>query len=746
MKKSNVLLVMIASLMLFTMASTMPMHTYAMSSYPSTDVEVKFKVYPDGTVELAADYFYNYTYSYIYYTGPSSMYSEVEISKEDGLTTISTHETVRFPEEQASQFPLNSTEISIIEEYSENILNAEINGSTTLPSKWCGYPPYSSSYTCIDFSSFPFNSTTDLTISGQYADGEYTGTLVIHFIPSLTLGDVEINFEGNTTHVVISDSVTVFYNYTLPIPGFPPLNRTIIEEISQNKTYIDQMLYQMTGGQITCEVYNITITQIDENSDKLEIEIVLQGDFVDILAKIYENLITQILYSGYYYYYYIPSDQIEIISRDLANITIEHAGEGSFELIYTSSARRIDFEADFSANLEEIWDAAAQLIVKDFPPEYQRYIEDFLETKYASAESFTEKLSYQDGTIEHLGSYTFEGDISEELNLIKDLCIGFMIEISSEPPPWQVNFINETRIVDMSNFKFSFNGTFEGSTQLVSFSFEGIKIAPPIDPINATCFKLTRFFNLTYSPDESPRRNERLKITVKGGSNGTHTVIPVVDPEKVPEPDEILSDGTFVWNNQSISGLKELTFKVCSGFAQYIDKEYVSTEEPCRINAVNVANCEVVVNEIERDSVIIIKNITLPEGVNPPPGTYKVLGTYVQIASETGEEIGGNFTIKMYYNPEELAELGIDENSLKIYYWDSDKSEWVAVETYLNSEEHYVWAYVDHLSIWAVMGQVAKPIWTETWFLATLACIIIALIVVAVFLARRRKKEGVAET
>ena len=81
MKKSNVLLVMIASLILFTMVFTIPMHTYAMSSYPSTDVEVKFKVYPDGTVELAADYFYNYTYSYMYYTGPSSVYSDVEVSK-----------------------------------------------------------------------------------------------------------------------------------------------------------------------------------------------------------------------------------------------------------------------------------------------------------------------------------------------------------------------------------------------------------------------------------------------------------------------------------------------------------------------------------------------------------------------------------------------------------------------------------------------------------------------------------------
>ena len=64
MKKSRVLLVMVASLILFMMASTIPMRTYAMFPYPFTDVEVKFKVYPDGTVELAADYFYNYTYSY----------------------------------------------------------------------------------------------------------------------------------------------------------------------------------------------------------------------------------------------------------------------------------------------------------------------------------------------------------------------------------------------------------------------------------------------------------------------------------------------------------------------------------------------------------------------------------------------------------------------------------------------------------------------------------------------------------
>ena len=720
---------------------TVPMHTYAMApySYSPLDIEVEFKVYPDGTVELAADYFYNYTFQYAYSTAPN-IHSEVEILKEDEFTTVNTHETVKFSDEEASQFPLNSTEISISEGYSEGILNTKISGYTIFPDRWCGYPPYSSSYTCIDFNSFPFNST-DLTIYGRYSDGEYNGSLIIHFVPGVTLGDIELNVKGNTTHLLISDSVIVFYNYKLPLYGFPPLNRTIVEEISQNKTYIDQMLYEMTGGLVTCEVYDVTIVQIDENSDRLDIEIVLQGDFIEILAKMYESIIMQVFYSGYYY---VPPEQMKIIrnvSRDLANITSKCAGEGNFELSYTSSARRVDFTINFSANLDEIWNMTDQMIVDDFTPEIQPYIKKFLEMKYASAKSYTETFIYSNGQMEHTGSYVFQGSISEELNLAKELYIGLLVETSPYPQPWQINFINETRIVGMNDFRFIFDETFEEHSQIVSFSFQGIRVAPPIDSINATHFKLTRFFNLTYDPySEPPESNQRLKIIVKGESNGTHMVVPIVDPEKVPVPDEILSGNTLVWNNQSISGLRELVFRVYSGFAQYVDKDYISPNKPYQIDAKSFANCEVIINRIEKDSLIIIKNVTLPEGISPP-GTYKVLGNYVQIMTETGEEINGNFTIKMYYDQEKLAELGIDESSLKIYYWDSNKNEWIPVKTYLNSEEHYVWASVDHLSIWAVMGQTAKPIWTEIQFLAMISGIIVALILIAVFLTRKHKKE-----
>ena len=740
MKKSKISLFAVFIILLIT-SSTLQMPTYpSLIPASSTDVEVEFKVYPDGTVELAADYFYNQTHRYMYYTGPANVRSEVEIEREDELFSVKTNNTIMFSEEQTSQFPFNSTTVNITKKYSQDILNITVDGSVVFPDKWSG-SYYNSGYFDIDFDSFPYNST-DLTLTGEYRAGTYQGTLIIHLVPGLTLGDIEVNVEGNTTHMIISDSVKVFYNQTLPIPGFPPLNRTWVEEISQNKDYIDQMLYEATGGLITCEVYNVTIVQNNANSDTLYFEIVLRGEFVDILARIYRSFIEKILFTGY-----VPYEQREMLGNvcpDLANMTVEVIEEANFELGYISSAKEIDFTFYLSVNLEKLWNMTEQMIVDDLPSEIQPFVEEFLERKYAMAKSYTETVTYENGRIQQTGNYLFEGDLNAEINLIKNLYIDLMIESSYDPPPWQIFFINETEIVDISNLKFSLNQSFEEKTQRVSFSLQGLKIAPPIDPINATCFKLERFFNLTYNPySEPPRRNERMKLIVKGGSNLTHTAVPVIDPDdpnKPPQPDEILGDNTFIWNNMSMSKLKGLKFLIYEGLGQYVNKDYISPEKPLVVDARNIANCEFIVNVVQNDTIITLKNITLPEGINPPPETYKLLGSYVEITSEAGD-IVGNFTIKMYYDPEELIKFGINEKSLKIYRWNSTANEWEPMETFLNSEEHYVWANVNHLSIWAVMGEAVKPIWTETWFLAIIFCAIIALVVAAVFLARRRKSS-----
>ncbi len=706
---------------------------YAVDPYRYAEAEAEFKVYPGGEVELAGGYSYNYTPSYPY-ESPGDISFEAEVIKEDSLFRVRVDGSVILSDELAQQFPFNSTRFFFTKEYSQNISRTTVNGSIVFPEEWSGplLPPFSDEYASLDFNVFPFNST-DLTVSGEYSAGTYHGTLALHLIPGLTLGDVEINIEGNATHLMIYDFIEVFYNQTLPIPGFMPPERAMIEEISRNKIYIDQMLYEMTGGLITCELYNVTLVQTGENSDIIYLEIVLRGDFINVLASIYGSLIGDFLpYGG--------KEVTDEMIRDLVNITMESIESISFRVSYARLPRELSFLFDSSVNWEKASNLTKRLIINDLPPEIQSNIKNFFNIRYANVESYTESITYENGELQYGGNYVLKGDLNAEINLIKKFLIDLAVESPDYVPQWQMDFANETEVVDVSGFKFEFNQSFDQRTSMVSMSFQGIKVAPPIDPVNATCFKLRRFFEFA-NELYKPKMNEKIRLIVKGESNGTHTVVPVIDPEdpeSPPAPDEILSDNTFVWNDVSIGQLKGLIFSVHSGLARFVAGSHVSLDKPYVIDALDIANCQITINNVQGNVIITVKNVTLPEDINPPPETYRVLGSYVQITSE-GKEISGDFSIRMYYDPRELAEFGVSEDSLKIYFWDSNAGEWTPVETNLNSEEHYVWANVDHLSVWVLMGEAtAKPIWAEPWFMAVVG-IIALVIILAIILAVRRR-------
>jgi len=705
----------------------------AQTMVPRGYAEVEFKVYPGGMVELAGEYLYNYTSPPSPYKGPSNISFGAEITKENSLFRVKADGSIVLSDEMSSQFPFNATKFYYIQDFSQNISRTTVNGSFVFPEKWSGplLPPFSYEETSLDFNVFPLNST-DLTVSGEYSNGTYRGTLILHLIPGLTLGDVEINIEGDLTRLMIYDSIDVFYNQTLPISGFMPPDRAMIEEISRNKMYIDQMLYEATGGLVTCELYNVTVVQTGGNSDTIYFEIVLKGNFLSILAEIYKSLIEE---SAPYFGEEITDEMI----RNLINTTMESIESLSFSLSYSRLPRELNFLFSSSVNWEKALNMTRQLIIDELPPEIQFRMKNLFNIRYARAESYTEEVAYENGRLQYSGNYVFKGDVNAEINLVKELFIDLAAE-SGDVPAWQLTFMNETEVVDVSGFKFKFNQESKQDMNVASTSFQGIKITPPTDPVNSTCFKLRRFFELAHG-FYKPKMNEETKLIVKGESNGTHTVIPVIDPkdpEKPPEPDEVLSGNALIWNNIETNQLKGLAFRVHRGLAGFVAEKYVSPEKPYVINASDTANCQITVNSIQGSAIITVKNVTLPEGVNPPSETYRILGSYVEITAE-GKKISGDFTIKMYYDPEALAESGVSEDSLKIYFWDPSAGEWTPVETHLNSEEHYVWANVDHLSIWVLMGELAaKPIWTEPWFITVVAIIVLVVILAIILAARRR--------
>ncbi|MDH5753701.1 MAG: hypothetical protein OEY95_00610 [Candidatus Bathyarchaeota archaeon] len=691
------------------------------------DVEVKFIVYPDGTVGLAGKY--NYTSAYPFYLFDPYTRADIEldaqITKNGDMHDVSIATTLTVPSEEASEFPFNATTATMTGEYSNGIYTTDISVSVTFPDSF-----YTDS-TLMDFSIFPFNST-DFTITGEYSEQSFNGKITVHMLPGLTLGDIDVNFEGNLTNLTIDDELTVFYNYTSSILGFPPLNETSLNELllMLNRTIPGvepKSLYNMTDGMLTCTTFNTALTPIDANSATVSFLIIIQGDFIELLTKLFSGS----LFTG------VPPPYPEGAIYSLINATLHSIENTEFTLSYSKAAKQLDFQAAVTTNVEEYRNITSQILPEMYPPKMQPYIESMLNTTYCSLYSSTETLSYQNGQMNYEGNYTIEGDLNAEVNYLKNLYFDMMN--ATYPAPPQMNILKDI-YPDISNLHLNFK--IEKSSIL--FNFDGAKVTPPIDSINTTSFRLERFFNIASSEYEPPRENEKTKLIVQGGSNGTHTVelfIDPTDPERVPNPDKFAEKNTMIWNNQGISKLKRLIFKVREGYVETIyNPESVTQDNPFMIHAEETARCVLTLTDVSKFATICIKNITAPADFSLPPETYKVLGSYIQITAEP-EDVTVNATIRIYYTPEQLSELGLDENSLKIFYWNEAANNWEAIDTQINTTEHYVWATVSHLSIWALMGQSLPVLWEQPWFLISITAIII-IVIIATLLGLRRKKQS----
>jgi hypothetical protein len=727
MKKSNTITRVTILCLLLSLISILGFNrTYVNAQYSDfTDIEVKFVIYPEGTVGLSAKYNYTTTSPNLGATG----YVNAQVAKDGNMHDISVDATLNVPPEEASEFPFNATEVSMLNEYSDEILSSSINASIVLPDR-----AYIDS-TMFDFSGFPFNST-DITIDAEYSNQAYDGIITVHMVPGLALGDVELYFEGNITEVTIDDSVTVYYDLPLSIPDFTPLDETSLNGMLQmlNSTIPGEgpdSLYNMTDGTLTCTTFDTTLTPI-ENGAVVSFYVTIHGDFIEAVSTIFaEEMSTEM--DSMMPIYPLPN---ATAIYSLLNATIQSVKSGELTMSYSQTARRLDLQATFTQNLEEFSDAITQIMPSMYPPELQPYLESMLNITYCSADSYTERITYSDGQVNYEANYTLEGDPNAQLNHMKNIYVDIM-NATSPQPEWLINTIKATD-VDASNLKLSFNM----STYSVLCNFEGIEVAPPIEQVNATSFRLEKFFNITSGPYEPPRQNERMKLIVQGGSNETHTVTPIIDPtdpNRVPDPDEYACGNTMIWNNQNISKLRRLIFKVWEGCVDKIyDPTSITQNNPYVIDAKEHAGCTLSLTDISEVATIFVKNITAPTDVDSLPGAYQMLGNYIQVTADP-EDVAVNVTIRIYYTLEQLSASGLDENSLTIFYWDSAANSWTAAETHINTAEHYAWTVVNHLSIWSLAAQ-AIPFWQQPWFLALIVAIVAVAIIVVILLFRRKRQ------
>lgn len=131
-----------------------------------------------------------------------------------------------------------------------------------------------------------------------------------------------------------------------------------------------------------------------------------------------------------------------------------------------------------------------------------------------------------------------------------------------------------------------------------------------------------------------------------------------------------------------------------SGIEQEIDFNNTSTKLTIKTNS-NV-NGNVVVTEYD----------SLPQGISGFGLPF--LSRFIEIDADSEIENNINETlIKVYYTDAEVSAAGIDENSLRLYYYNATSGVWQVYDTPnggVDVVNNYVWAKTDHLSLWGLFG------------------------------------------
>lgn len=122
------------------------------------------------------------------------------------------------------------------------------------------------------------------------------------------------------------------------------------------------------------------------------------------------------------------------------------------------------------------------------------------------------------------------------------------------------------------------------------------------------------------------------------------------------------------------------------------------------------------------------------------PENLKLVGNYMEIRCSV--PTGLVFTLKINYDESDLNLLGIDESSLKIYYFDMENGEWFPLETFVNGDEDYAKAIVTHLTYFALAGEPGPSIWespTPLWLSLILVVVAFLIASIVTYVASRKR-------
>jgi len=585
-------------------------HMFSKNLGPFVNSTVAFSTYGNSTTGSA-----NGTVVMPVNTWPFNSTTAYVLSQtEEGLLNASMGATVFMPPQGSMIYPTNSSDFSLGSTYSNGLLNIDLTGETKIPS-----------YALT--SMFPFNQS-DVTVLANYVGNKIEGNATFHSLPGFPLSDAIVFFSGNKTSLQLGGNLTLIYgNYF-----GNEINTTVLEDmLSQiNSTYPGQgpgSLYNSTNGMLECtELNTLRVPLMSDGTEygsTVGYSATIQGNFTSVIAEILSHMLYPYSAEQAYPYIYVALESamssvqegsLELVyyhtfgtaSLDLhlvsavwalwnkaaelvppiappeyttlveawlkiANATAYGIKAFSFNASYSSTTQKLDLGAWILANNTQLEEEMKTILPDAYPPEMHDIVQAYLNTTYVTLKYSNATFNYAGGAGNFEMNWVLQGDFKAEVNHAKQFYINLINATSmGMPMPWQFIMLNETEI-DVNNFR----ADYRTGTDWMILSFNGLVVHPPKDELDFARFMHSRIFNMTAGYGEPPREFERLKMTIVGGSNATHTVL-LYAPGTVPNADSVSLNYTIMnWQNTTMSSLKYLQFLIAyQGIANYAGKTY----------------------------------------------------------------------------------------------------------------------------------------------------------------------------
>ncbi len=552
---------------------------------------------------------------------PFNATTAIGISKlQGGLLNTTLSSSVIMP----STYPANASNFVLNASYAGGLFNLDFSGDTNVPSSfWTGFTMYPE---------LQFNQS-DITVLADYNGNEITGNITFYTVSSFPLSNVMVFFSGNRTNLTLAGNLTVIYGDYF---GTTYNSTTVDEMLSDfNSTFLGPtgIVYNETEGLLEGTEISTTKEPLTSNGTEhgatIEYSAEIQGNFTGFMAKlvaaemnpydpdqnygsayaILESAFSSIQHGSLEADYWhttgtgavvlhltgdarilwdmvvelvpptVPASapagfqqQVEAWLK-IANVTAYNVQDFSLNASYSSTTERLDLEAAALLTPQQLKNDVIphlpEAIAPNTRPDLQDIVRSFVNTTYCNVTLFDGIVSWSNGLGSFDFSATLEGDFRLETNHARKFGCDYMKAISSGQLPWYVRMLNLTD-VDIDNFRAEL--TMREDSMFLSFS--GLILQPVKDDVDSVQFKFSRFFNAAYDSMEPPQQFQKLKITVVGCSNSTHTVLLDASPY-VPFHETSLNSTIMSWEMRRLSGLWDLRFDVAFlGRIDYLAKTY----------------------------------------------------------------------------------------------------------------------------------------------------------------------------